>query len=384
MLRRPVPGALAVAAALVAGAVASGSPAGPVAPDTPESGVVESGAVEAGAVEAVGAPAVLVRQGPVVVDGLTPPVAVRCSAGRATLTLTGRAAANRTLRYAAVLDGRTVRSGTLRTGNGTVSVTLSVRNQARHTASLTVAGRVLARTAAGRPVPAACPVPKPAAQPVPAPADGPAMPDRSNARSYAVWRNGNGTDARWDPCSGPVSVRVNTALAPVGALAEVRTALAAVTAATGLRFDVIGSTTFVPTTTNAAARPADLVVAWANRGVGAGRSDLYSTGAIAQGGWSSTGSSTDGGATWNWRINSGMVVVDPAATAALRSGFGSGRTRGSVLLHELGHVVGLQHVGDRGQTMYPSVSDTSSGSYGAGDRAGLRAVGATNGCTTAS
>ena len=62
-------------------------------------------------------------------------------------------------------------------------------------------------------------------------------------------------------------------------------------------------------------------------------------------------------------------------------GFGPGVSRGRVLLHELGHAVGLEHVADTTQVMNTSVSRTSPpAAYGAGDRTGLRKVGAAAGC----
>jgi hypothetical protein len=50
------------------------------------------------------------------------------------------------------------------------------------------------------------------------------------------------------------------------------------------------------------------------------------------------------------------------------------------MVHELGHVAGLDHVQDRGQVMYPSISSQSPDGYGAGDRSGLAELGAQAGC----
>lgn len=54
---------------------------------------------------------------------------------------------------------------------------------------------------------------------------------------------------------------------------------------------------------------------------------------------------------------------------------------GAVLLHELGHLVGLDHVDDPAQLMAPTPG-FGEVRLGDGDRAGLAAVGAGNGCLT--
>ncbi len=45
-----------------------------------------------------------------------------------------------------------------------------------------------------------------------------------------------------------------------------------------------------------------------------------------------------------------------------------------VALHELGHLVGLEHLPDTNQVMYPSINVNLAG-YAAGDLAGLAALG---------
>jgi hypothetical protein len=132
-------------------------------------------------------------------------------------------------------------------------------------------------------------------------------------------------------------VQVNPAQGGPGALADAQAALDALSRGSGLRFVYDGTTTFVPSSNRSAAQPADVVIAWAPPGTGPTASDYYQS--------------------------------------------GDGPTRGSLLLHELAHVAGLGHTDDGTQVMYPMLRSSSVGSFGAGDLAGLAAVGAGKGCT---
>jgi predicted Zn-dependent protease len=64
----------------------------------------------------------------------------------------------------------------------------------------------------------------------------------------------------------------------------------------------------------------------------------------------------------------------------LDKGFNAGGSVGTLLLHELGHAVGLRHVSDDSQVMYPVIGKTSPAGYAAGDRTGLAKVGRGAGC----
>ena len=221
-------------------------------------------------------------------------------------------------------------------------------------------------------VPDADPVPP--APPVPAVPAPPAPSGRGSASAYALNRYSDGTVLRWNPCA-PITYRVNLDQAPPGALADVQTALRAVSAAGGLQFSYLGATSRVPQRSWFSSWPAgeaQLVIGWASSS-GAGSSDFLPGGqVVGQGGWSARGG--NGKAL---QIVNGVVVLDRASTL-LTSGFGS-QGRGQLLLHELGHAVGLSHVSEQAQLMYPSIT-FSVGAFGAGDVAGLRAVGRPAGC----
>jgi hypothetical protein len=78
---------------------------------------------------------------------------------------------------------------------------------------------------------------------------------------------------------------------------------------------------------------------------------------------------------------SGAVAIDADQAAGLSMGFG-GASVGSVVLHELGHAVGMAHVQDPTEVMNPVVGPWTPAAWGVGDREGLRQLGTASGCTS--
>ncbi|HEX4905551.1 MAG TPA: matrixin family metalloprotease [Acidimicrobiales bacterium] len=196
--------------------------------------------------------------------------------------------------------------------------------------------------------------------------------------SYAFLRIGkDGVPVRYDPCQDQHYV-INPLQAPAGAVDEVRTAFARLSAATGIRFVDDGTTTETHsafgerdiTQARYGDRWAPILVSWTSAAV----EPLLAGGTLGY-----------GGSTSYWRGDtdeayvSGEVVFDTDQTA-LTPGFGAGLTRGNLVLHELGHVVGLDHVGDRSQLLYASIHQSSPNGFAAGDLAGLAQLGARSGC----
>lgn len=191
------------------------------------------------------------------------------------------------------------------------------------------------------------------------------------------WVDDAGRPGRWDPCT-PIRYVVNPASAPNRGREDLTEALRRLSAASGLQFVDDGRTDEPPSATRAAYQPerygqrwAPLLVAWSTPaatdvGIGGGTKGVALT--VAAPG--------DDGPS----ILSAQVVLD--ADRRLASGFGPGATEGEVLLHELAHAVGLGHVDDPTQVMY-SATTSSESEFGAGDRAGLAAVGAAAGCLPA-
>lgn len=71
---------------------------------------------------------------------------------------------------------------------------------------------------------------------------------------------------------------------------------------------------------------------------------------------------------------SGSVVLDTDITDRLEEQLGGANAQLGLLLHELGHLVGLDHVEDPSELMYSTA--TSMTSYGPGDLQGLALLGA--------
>jgi hypothetical protein len=191
------------------------------------------------------------------------------------------------------------------------------------------------------------------------------------------WVDALGRPGRWDPCT-PIAYVVNPAHAPQTGRADLAEALRRLAAVSGLQFTDAGDTDEAPRRDRAAYQPerygerwAPLLVAWSppaatDVGIGGGTKGVALTVAVP----GEQGPS----------ILTGQVVLD--ADQRLASGFGPGTTEGEVLQHELAHAVGLGHVDDPTQVMYWRTTHSES-EFGAGDRAGLAALGAAAGCLPA-
>jgi hypothetical protein len=206
------------------------------------------------------------------------------------------------------------------------------------------------------------------------------VPSTSSSSFAFLRRDRNGRPVRYDPCVDQHYV-INPLLAPAGAVDEVKAAFQRLGQTLGIRFVYDGTTTeaHVPFGGRKSYQPARYGERWAPiliSWVGADVESLLAGGTLGYGGSTSywAGSSDEAYIT-------GEVVFD-TEQMVLRPGFGAGLTRGNLILHEIGHVAGLDHVQDRAQLMYPSISASTPDGYGPGDLAGLAQLGSAQGCLT--
>jgi hypothetical protein len=190
-----------------------------------------------------------------------------------------------------------------------------------------------------------------------------------------------GRPLRFDPCRA-VSYVVNPDGAPIGAEDDVHEAFRRLGAATGITFRYAGGTSEVHRVIDGPGsrrsyQPERYGRGWAPILVSFVTGDHEPVLAGNVLGY--------GGSTSYWTSSSdpayvtGEIILD-RDLALVRPGFGPGMTRGNLIQHELAHVIGLDHVDDRREVMYESISDDSPDGFGPGDRAGLARLGAAAGC----
>jgi hypothetical protein len=183
-----------------------------------------------------------------------------------------------------------------------------------------------------------------------------------------------GYKIQFNACA-PVRWKINTGEAPNSVKPEVKAALKQLGAATGIRFVYTGKTHAIPGSRRAWPRNTNMVVAWARPSQT--KWDLHG-GTIGRGGQLRTAAARTATGQRAFRITRSGLVLD--STFSAPPGFAGPNARGSILVHELGHVVGLGHASQQIQQMYPSAVNLADGVYQAGDLAGLRHVGLMTGC----
>lgn len=189
---------------------------------------------------------------------------------------------------------------------------------------------------------------------------GPGRPPEPAPGTYRYLSDG---PARWNPCE-PIPWWLNTAGAPAHARDDVVAAMAAVTEASGLRFDHRGTTSHTAAT---GAPEPGIIISFDD----ATTSPLWEPDMTAQG---------LGGASWvrhadgTTEITDGWVTIrrDLGLDAGMRSG-----GLGLLMLHELGHVLGVGHPDASNQLMSSRIGSEV---LADGDRWAFWHVGIGGGC----
>ena len=178
-----------------------------------------------------------------------------------------------------------------------------------------------------------------------------------------------GEPVRYDACS-QLHYVINPDLAPAGGIDDVHTAVQETSKATGIKFVYDGETDEQPTAQRAAYQPdrygerwAPVLIAWAPT-LGMPEDPSAEAAGLA-------------GSEFRTNEDGETVYVTGSATfnssTDLDSGY-AGQTWGQVIVHEMGHVVGLDHVEDPMSVMHPRVT-LRPATWGDGDRRGLWELG---------
>lgn len=200
-------------------------------------------------------------------------------------------------------------------------------------------------------------------------------PKASSSTEFSFIHTVDGADGvrpvAWDPCR-PIHLVVNGADAPAGSAKLLREATTRISAATGLQFVVDGATTEAPSADREPENKdlygdkwSPVLVAWTDPGT---VPQLKGTVAGLAGPDGAPYFKTD---QEHWV--SGSVNLDgPQLAAALRRPGGWNAAR-AIVMHEFGHLVGLQHVPDKTELMYGGTTPETT--FGPGDLEGLRELG---------
>ena len=193
----------------------------------------------------------------------------------------------------------------------------------------------------------------------------------SDSFRFATFQTDGTTPVTYDPCR-PIHYVIRLQGEPAGGDQIITAAILRVSQATGLRFVYDGATSEAPSRQRLAYQPktygdrwAPVLISW----VTPSENPDFAADVLGEGGSSSVGLPNRPSA-----YVTGAVELDAAQiTSVLKRPGGSIVVR-AVVLHELGHLVGLGHVTAASQLMYPQIKPGVT-DFGAGDLAGLAALG---------
>jgi hypothetical protein len=198
-------------------------------------------------------------------------------------------------------------------------------------------------------------------------------PSASGSGSYAFIAHQPGdrtAPVGYDPCH-PVDVRINPDGAPPGSVTLVRDAMAEVSDLTGLALRYVGPSDERPQWESATVprlfgrvRTKPVLVSWATA------SEVPQLAGDVAGIGGSVSVDEQDGVT---RFVTGGVTLDADDFATIAEQSDGTEQMRAIILHELGHVVGLAHVKDSHELM--NADNLGLTDFGVGDRLGLAAVG---------
>lgn len=182
----------------------------------------------------------------------------------------------------------------------------------------------------------------------------------------------DGGPVGYDPCR-PIRYVVDPEGMPPSGSTLLADAVAVVSAASGLQWEYVGESDEGPVVDRPLIQPdrygdgwAPVLIAWSDE---AATPEL--AGEVAGLGGSAAVPGADGTGQW---LAAGRVVLDRVDLGSLLAERDGYRRTLAVVVHELAHVLGLDHVDDVDELMHPVTSNRLD--LGPGDRAGLALVGA--------
>lgn len=190
---------------------------------------------------------------------------------------------------------------------------------------------------------------------------------KGSASDWAYLFAGGG---RWNPCQ-VIRWSYNPAGQGYAALADVQRAFAKISGVSGLKFKYVGTSsyTYLGELNPGFPADADIAVGWADA------NQLPGLGGNVVGIGGGSGYSVSGEDV-AYEMTRGYLTLDHGH--ALSGGYDRSGW-GQVMLHEIGHALGLGHASEEVQNMY-GMAHSGNVSFGAGDLTGMNEVGAGSPC----
>lgn len=193
----------------------------------------------------------------------------------------------------------------------------------------------------------------------------------SGSYRFATYQTDGRTPVTYDPCR-PIHYVIRAQGEPAGGKQIITAAVLRVSQATGLRFVFDGATSEAPSRQRLPFQPkaygdrwAPVLISW----VTPIENPDFAADVLGEG-----GSASVGGPDRPSAYVTGAVELDAAQITSVLQRPGGSQVVWAVVLHELGHLVGLGHVTSASQLMYPQIQPGVT-DFGAGDLTGLSALG---------